>query len=231
MTLLCSPRVLLASAKRRAHVGLDDATVARARDALLSNSSTPLTRSGAYELFASVDVDPGGGRGQHLLRHFGGEGDIVQGPPAGNDDTFVLLDAIAPHQRDLRGDAALQEMTQRYLYSRGVASAKDLQWWTGLTARDITRGLLLVEDSEHAHKVSGPAGEPLWIPRWADDVSDAEVAAALEKEILLPAFDEYLLSYSDRRYLMDAAHQFSIGPGKNGVFKPFRVTHGEAQPL
>ncbi|WP_080793217.1 DNA glycosylase AlkZ-like family protein [Corynebacterium pacaense] len=231
MTLLCSPRVLAASAKRRPALGLDDAAVDRARDALFAACTEPVTRDTAYGLFASVGVDPQGGRGQHLLRHFGGEGEIVQGPPVGGGDTFVLLDAIAPGQHDLHGDAALQEVTGRYLGSRGAAGVKDLQWWTGLTVREVRRGLSIIESAGEAHRVDGPSGEQLWIPAWAEDVSAAEVEAALGREITLPAFDEYLLSYSDRSHVMDPAHQFSIGPGRNGIFKPFRVVRGEALPL
>lgn len=227
MTLLCSPRILAASRKRRPRLGLDDDQVDRARAALLAAAGTPVSRNRAYEIFAEVGVDPGQGRGQHLLRHFGGEGDLVQGPPDSGADTFVLLDTLTT-SRELSGDEALAELTRRYLNSRGVATARDLQWWSGLTARQVARGLRLTA-AGHIQG-TGPGAEVMWMPAWALEVSAREINEALERRIELPAFDEYLLSYADRGHVMDPAHLFSIGPGRNGVFKPFTVVRGEALP-
>lgn len=235
MTLLCSPRVLAASTQRRAALGLDHFAVDRARDILIAHASAPVGRRRAYELFASVGVDPGANRGQHLLRYFGGEGTIVQGPPQGSpqgsEDTFVLLDAVCPLSIDLSGDAALEEMTVRYFRARGPATAKDLQWWSGLKLADIRRGITLAEGAAEIVPVLGPGGEKMWMPTWAVDVTDAEIEATLEQVLDLPAFDEYLLSYTDRSHVMDTAHSVSIGPGKNGIFKAFRVLRGEALPV
>lgn len=231
MTLLCSPRVLAASTKRRGALGLDDAAVDRARDILMEHATEPVGRQTAYELFASVGVDPGDNRGQHLLRHFGGEGTLVQGPPQGAADTFVLLDAVCPLSIDLTGDAALEEMTVRYFRARGVATQKDLQWWSGLKLVDIRRGITVAEEAGEIMPVPGPGGEAMWIPTWAADVTDAEIEATLEQVLDLPAFDEYLLSYTDRSHVMDSEHLVSIGPGKNGIFKAFRVIRGEALPV
>ena len=230
MTLLCSPRILAASARRRASLGLDSAAVNRARDILTERAHTPVPRTEAYQLFASVGVDPGENRGQHLLRHFGGEGTIVQGPPRGAEDTFVLLDSVCVLSLDIQGDAALEEMTLRYFRARGVATAKDLQWWSGLTVAQVRRGIELAANSGEIHQATGPAGEIMWMPSWARDITDAEIRQALEPELLLPAFDEYLLSYADRSHVMDTEHSTTIGPGKNGVFRTFRVVAGEALP-
>lgn len=229
MTLLCSPRVLAASAKRRPQLGLDDAMVDRARTALLAAAHTPLSRNRAYDLFTESGVDPGAGRGQHLLRYFGGEGELVQGPPASGEDTFVLLDAVAVSHR-LEGDAALSELSRRYLRSRGAATPGDLQWWSGLTARQVSRALALTADTGEIHQVTGPGGETMWIPDWARDITATEIDDALDLRLELPAFDEYLLSYADRGHVLDPAHHSSIGPGKNGVFRPFSVIRGEALP-
>lgn len=230
MTLLCSPRILAASAKRRSSLGLDSAAVDRARDILTERAKQPVPRTEAYALFASVGVDPSENRGQHLLRHFGGEGTIVQGPPQGAEDTFVLLDSVCVLSLGLEGDAALEEMTVRYVRARGAATAKDLQWWSGLTVAQVRRGLELAARSGEIHPVTGPHGESMWMPSWARDVTDAEICQALEPELLLPAFDEYLLSYADRSHVMDMEHSTTIGPGKNGVFRAFRVVAGEALP-
>ena len=43
---------------------------------------------------------------------------------------------------------------------------------------------------------------------------------------LLPAFDEYLLGYQDRRAVLDDEHFERIVPGGNGIFKPTIVANG-----
>ena len=231
MTRLCSPKIVAASEKRQSKLGLDPVSSARARDILKEHATEPVTRSRAYELFTAIGVDPSQGRGQHLLRRFGGEGDIVQGPPQGKEDTFVLLDAVSPLSLALEGDAALEEMTLRYFRSRGAATAKDLQWWSGLTLAQTIRGIAMAEASHEIQPAEGPGGEQMWIPAWAADVTAKEITEALEKELLLPSFDEYLLSYTGRHHVMDKAHSTTIGPGKNGLFRAFRVSKGEALPL
>ena len=59
-----------------------------------------------------------------------------------------------------------------------------------------------------------------------------EECAALEKEamkelLLLPGFDELVLGYRDRLYLMDAARHRAITPGNNGVFRRTALRRGE----
>ncbi|NLZ57125.1 MAG: winged helix DNA-binding domain-containing protein, partial [Corynebacterium sp.] len=115
--------------------------------------------------------------------------------------------------------------------SRGAATAKDLQWWTGLTLTQVKRGIAVAEASKEIQPAEGPHTEAMWIPTYAADVTENEITAALEKSLLLPAFDEYLLSYTGRHHVMDIAqHHTTIGPGKNGLFKPFRLVNGEALP-
>lgn len=232
MSRLCSSRVVASSERRQGNLGLTPESSARAREVLKQHAATaPVTRARAYELFASVGVDPGEGRGQHLLRRFGGEGDIVQGPPAGNQDTFVLLDMVCPLSLALEGDEALAEMTRRYFRSRGAATAKDLQWWTGLTLSEVKRGIALAEAAHEITPAQGPRQEQMWIPSYAGDITDAEITAALSRPLALPSFDEYLLAYTDRSHVMDVAHSTTIGPGKNGLFRAFQVIAGEALPL
>lgn len=48
---------------------------------------------------------------------------------------------------------------------------------------------------------------------------------------LLGHFDEYYLSYADRSLAADAPMQASIGPGKNGMVKPFWLRSGRADTL
>lgn len=232
MTLLCSPRVQVASAKRRAGIGLGDADIDVCRTALLDHlaasggTGTPVTRSAAYGVFAAAGVDPTGNRGPHMLRHFGGEGDIVQGPRSAGEDTFVLHDAVVPDPVDLTGEDALRELGIRYHRSRGPATVKDLAWWSGLTVRDATKATELAVASGSVVAAVTGGGRTVHLADWQQDVTPSELADALDLRAALPAFDEYLLAYTDRSDVITPGVAAQVGPTKNGLFHACLVQDG-----
>ncbi|WP_312898944.1 winged helix DNA-binding domain-containing protein [Corynebacterium variabile] len=225
ITLLCSPRVQRASAKRRGLLGLTDADVDLGRTALLAAlaDGTSLTRTQCYGVFRDAGVDPGGGRGPHMLRHFGGEGDIIQGVPAGREETFVLHDAAVSDPVDLTGEDALGALASRYFRSRGPATVKDFAWWTGLTVTDAKKGTALAVAAGAVIEASAADGRTMYLGDWQVDVTDAELADAVSPEhadIPLPAFDEYLMAYTDRSDIITPDVTAEVGPTKNGLVHP-----------
>ena len=204
LTRLCSPRVEAAAAKRRPGLGL-----------------TPQ----AYDLFRAVGISPENGPGQHLLRSFGGQGDIAQGPREGSDDTFLLIEHLPTPQRELDGDDALRELAVRYLASHGPATVQDLSWWSGLTVRDAKRAVELAGDHTEKVTIEGRA-ETLYAPPEAEQISDEQLDAALQTQLELPAFDEYLIGYKDRSEFLPGELVPIVGPTKNGMCRPFRVRQG-----
>lgn len=225
ITLLCSPRVQRASAKRRGLLGLTDADVDLGRTALLAAlaDGTSLTRTQCYGVFRDAGVDPDGGRGPHMLRHFGGEGDIIQGVPAGREETFVLHDAVVSDPVDLTGEDALGALATRYFRSRGPATVKDFAWWTGLTVTDATKGTALAVAAGAVIEASAADGRTMYLGDWQADVTDAELADAVSPEhadIPLPAFDEYLMAYTDRSDIITPDVTAEVGPTKNGLVHP-----------
>lgn len=233
MTRLCTPRVQAASEKRRSSLGLSDNDVDTCRTALLvrlAATPAPLPRSEAYQVFAEAGVNPDGGRGPHMLRHFGGEGEIIQGSRSTgtgrSEDTFVLHDAVVSQPRDLTGEDALRELAVRYYRSRGPATVKDLAWWSGLMLRNVRTATALALDTGAVVTLNAPDGRILHLADWQRDVTDAEVDNALSTPRDLPAFDEYLLGYTDRSDVMTDAVAVEVGPTKNGLFHAFHIEDG-----
>jgi len=225
ITLLCSPRVQRASAKRRGLLGLTDADVDLGRTALLAAlaDGTSLTRTQCYGAFRDAGVDPDGGRGPHMLRHFGGEGDIIQGVPAGREETFVLHDAAVSDPLDLTGEDALGALATRYFRSRGPATVKDFAWWTGLTVTDAKKGTALAVAAGAVIEASAADGRTMYLGDWQVDVTAAERTDAVSPEhadIPLPAFDEYLMAYTDRSDIITPDVTAEVGPTKNGLVHP-----------
>ncbi|MGD7002608.1 DNA glycosylase AlkZ-like family protein [Corynebacterium halotolerans] len=225
MMRLCNPRVARAQEQRRPQLGIGPDAFAAAREAfhgkLLEPADEPLTRRGAYAVFAAAGVDPADGRGSHLLRAFGGEGDVVQGPKLGTEETFLHVNHLPVLQRELSGDEALAELGSRYFHAHGPARVKDLAWWSGLSQTEAKRARQLSRDVTEIEL----AGETFVMGAWQEQVTGEELQAALERDYILPAFDEYLLGYGTRAEIVAP----EIAPevlSKNGLSWPFHVSSG-----
>lgn len=118
-------RLLYPRISRTARLGLaEEKEVITARAALHAalreRGSDPLPRKEAYEVFRAAGIDPGQGRGSRLLRIFGGEGDVVQGPRRGNAETFLHVDHLPGADLDYSGQEALVELGSRYAAGHGA---------------------------------------------------------------------------------------------------------------
>lgn len=223
--MLCTPRPHAAAARRREAIGLDDAMVDRARELLWEAlaGQGPVTRAEICEMWRAAGIDPDQGRGSHLLRFFGEEPEIVQGPRSGANDTFVWHDDWIPNSRNLIGDEALAELARRFVEARGPVLAADLAFWSGLTVTEARRGLGMVTQELAVAEFAGV--EYLMAP-WQVDITEVELTAALEPVRRLPAFDEWLLGYRDRSATLPAELVAEVGPTKNGMVHPFVVSKG-----
>lgn len=200
---LCAPRAEVAAAKRRPGLGITDADYSSARSAFHEAlADGPVSRAQAYEVMGFDGV-----QGSHLLRSFGSAGDVVQIAK----DVFAFSAAPVAFE----GDEALAELGTRYFQSRGPATVQDLAWWSGLTVRDAKRAAGLARDVIQV-------GE-YFMGAYQETVS---LDGALDVVLALPAFDEYLLGYKDRSGVCPAELVSIVGPTKNGMCRPFKLSRG-----
>lgn len=241
---LTNPRIEKAAARRRPGLGLAEDAIDIARAALhaelLSRSlSNPLTRREAYQLFADHGIDPAEQRGPHLLRALGGEGDVVQGPRKGSEETFVHVDSL-PFPSS---EPNLEDLAWRYVNSRGPVCVDDLAWWLGITKSQTKKVLSLLDDRVIPFSIESSAGtngggdstsethveefigRDFVMPAWQEAVTKAELEEALSHQYLLPAFDEYLLGYGTRHEVLADSLRNQVLT-KNGVSWPFIVENG-----
>jgi hypothetical protein len=221
---LLTPRVIAHSAGRYRQLELDEATFSRSKEvfARALQGGQQLTRDEMLHALAqagiAVSASGSGQRGYHLLARAAQDALICFGVPRGKQQTFVLLDEWLPASDWRTGDEALAELTTRYFTSHGPATVQDLLHWSGLTAAEVKRGLaaagtaLTSETSEE---------RVYWLAR--ELLEGGSDARSLH---LLPAFDEYLLGYRDRRAVLAPAHAQRIHPGNNGMFSPTLVVDG-----
>ena len=218
---LTAERSLASAAKRRASLGLRDADVERARLAAVGAlpGRQALGRAALLAAFEAGGVSTAGQRGYHILWYLAQTGTLVLGPSDGRQQAFARLDAWIPNPRRLERDEALGELAWRYFRSHGPATAEDLARWSGLTMREVRRGLDIgggglttVEIEDTTYHLDA---EVLDAPGPTADVA------------LLPGFDEYILGYRDRSAVLSPEHANAIVPGANGMFKPTIVVGGE----
>lgn len=223
---LCNVRVAHAQAQRRPQLGITPEQFDRARTALHARlreqPGQPLSRSGIYELFETLGIPRDGNRGTHLIRALGGEGEVLQGPRAGREDTFLHIGDLPTPPRELAGEAALAELGTRYFHSHGPATLRDLAWWSGLTLKDTARARALARDVSEIEL----AGTTYVMGTWQREVTPEELTAALAPTLVLPAFDEYLLSYAGPRGEVLPAEIAPQVLTKNGISWDFNVSGG-----
>ena len=225
MLSLTASRAMAGAAQRRAALGLTLDELERARELAIEAlpGGTTLTRRALLQAIAAGGVPVTGQRGYHILWFLAHGGTLVLGPTSGREQTFARLDAWVPNPRRLERDEALGELAARYVRSHGPASVEDLVRWSGLTVRDVRRGIAVAGAALTTLEVEG---RPLLLGAGALDTLEA-VADDAAPVLLLPGFDEYVLGYRDRSAMLDPERSDTIVPGGNGMFKATVVVDGE----
>jgi hypothetical protein len=221
---LTTERLIRGAATRRAGLGLDEATIERARELAVKalTGGGRLRRDGLLEVWEQGGVSTTGQRGYHLIWNLAQTGTLCFGPTIDREQALVLLDEWVPAPRRPTRDEALGEWALRYFRGHGPATVKDFTRWTGLTAKDVKIGLAYARPLLERLEVDG-------VEYLMDPATPALLDAcrnAARGVFLLPGFDEYVLGYADRTAAVPAEHAQLIVPGNNGMFKPTVVVDG-----
>jgi hypothetical protein len=182
-----------------------------------------LTRDRLYKLLGAAGIPTDQSRGIHILWRLGQEAIVCFGPREGKQQTFTLLDEWVTEHRHPTREEALAEIALRYFTSHGPATAQDLSWWSGLKMVDVKAGIASL-GPQLAAATAG--GRTYFIGRDHQRPASSREAA---KARLLPAFDEFLLSYKDRGAVMDPSHALEVNRGLNGIYRPIIVVNGRVR--
>ncbi len=160
----------------------------------------------------------------HLVSTAALDGVICFGPDQDGKPTYALLadwvkqDLNAPYDEN----QALAELARRYFDAFGPASLSDFRSWCGLSAAQVKAGFEAVEADLLEVSIDNTAA---WMPQahadWLEQRSDQPVVS------LLPRFDNYLLGYASRDFMVQEAYARRIHPG-GGMFKQALLVNGEA---
>ena len=108
-------------------------------------------------------------------------------------------------------DEALMRFTRKYFQSRQPATLEDFVWWSGLNISDCRRGIELLGDTIHVEK---------WRDREFYLTDDCRTRGFRKRKyLLIPPYDEYLISYKSRDIVLSPEHRHHAH-NNSGIFQP-----------
>lgn len=173
-----------------------------------------MLREDLVALLEKASLDTAEQRVAHML--FRAEMEGIACTTGHKKPAYTAWENRVKNTRSIPREEALAMLAQRYFTSHGPATVSDFTWWSGLPAKDARHALEMVK-GQLIHETMD--GETYWFdPVYAK-------SKAVKDMHLLPAFDEYIISYKNRTAVLDKAHQLRAFT-RNGIFKPVVLAGG-----
>ena len=115
-------------------------------------------------------------------------------------------------------DEALVYFTHKYFQSRQPATLEDFVWWSGLNISDCRKGIAFLGNSIHTEK---------WKGREYYLTEECRIRGFRKgKFLLIPPYDEYLISYKSRDIVLPPEHRHHAH-NNSGIFQPIIAYDGK----
>lgn len=194
---------------------LDEKTFSKANKIIekLLRDGKHLTRREIMQALEKKGIRTDDLRAGHIM--FRAETDLIvcNGMKRDKQFTYALFDERVPSSKKLSKEEALAQLAQRYFPSHGPASLKDFSWWSGLSLKDATTGLESVKSNLTSEKYKDNF---YWFAEQAESKKNNSNIT------LLPAYDEFLISYKSREISVDTPNLPRTFTN-NGIFNPVIV--------
>ncbi|MEO6706678.1 MAG: winged helix DNA-binding domain-containing protein [Ginsengibacter sp.] len=181
-----------------------------------------LTRVEMLQELAKVKIATDNNRSSYLLFNAESEGIICSGKTKDKQITYALLNERVPENKKLNKDEALYRLANKYFKSHCPATLQDFTWWSGLSVSDAKHALEIIKPGFISDKIGSGI---YWFP---DSFSIPKNYK--ESAYLLPAFDEFLISYKDRTAAL-AFENHKKAFSNNGIFWPTLVVNGQVKGI
>lgn len=157
-------------------------------------------------------------RASHLLLRAELDGIICSGASRDKKQTYALLEKRVLKTKPLTRDEALATLAGKYFTSHCPATLQDFAWWSGLSVSDAKNALELVKSGFVSETIDS---QTYWFTN-----SFSIPGTAKETFYLLPAYDEFIISYKDRSASLSFEnHKKAVS--NNGMFWPVIVINGK----
>ncbi len=156
-------------------------------------------------------------RASHIFLMAELDGLICSGRIKGKKQTYALLEERVSSKKLFSREEALTELAGRYFITRGPATLQDFAWWSGLSISDSRNAIEMIKTDFISEKFNSSLfwfKDPLIFPKHKND-----------EIFLLPAFDEFIISYKDRSAALPKENN-SKAVSNNGIFRPIIIYEG-----
>lgn len=179
-----------------------------------------LTRKELVNELNKANIATDNFRSSHILFTAELEGIICNGKMIGKQTSYSLLNERIQKPGTIKKEEALAKLAEKYFESHCPATASDFAWWSGLSVADAKRAIEMIKRNFISEKINS---EEYWFHS-----SFSSPKKLNDAGFLLPAFDEFLISYKDRTAAIipeDHGKAFS----NNGIFWPTIVIKGQVK--
>ena len=221
---LTAPRIKQALKAREKQLELNETIYSKSRDMLerMLSDGLSMTREELIQEFANIHIQTNENRLSHILMWAELDGIICSGPIRKNKLTYSLLADRVPNKKTVTRDEALAMLAMRYFNSHGPATLRDFVWWSGLSVTEARKALEMIKTSFQSETIGT---ETYW---FAGELKNTHPLSPSVH--LLPAYDEYLISYTDRSAALATVHNKKT-ISNNGIFHPVIVVNGQVEGL
>ncbi len=221
---LTAPRIKTLIKSRHKDLELSESLLNKSntliREALLGGNH--LTRQEIAFKFQKANIATGNNRLYHIMLCAELEGIVCSGATKGKKQTYALLNERVSKPKSLSREDALEKIVRKYFSSHGPATLQDFAWWSGLSMSDARNAVEMVKSDFVSEKIGL---ETYWFPNSFSNLRDDNNSA-----YLLPAYDEFIISYKDRSASLPMGN-LKKAVSSNGIFKPVIVINGQVAGL
>lgn len=218
MLTLTAPHIKASLASRRQQLELTPAVITRSFKVMEKalRAGEHLTREELVSELGKAKINTTDQRAAHLLFYAELDRVICSGAMRGKKNTYALFALRVKDTKNITRDEALSRLLTRYFQSHGPATLQDFIWWSGLPVRDARKAMEMTGKELHTETIGTQTF-------WFKELTPYKQTRTTVH--LLPAFDEYIISYKDRTACLPMKnHTDAIS--NNGIFRPVIVVNG-----
>ena len=221
MLALTAQKIKAAMNSRQKQLGLTGAILTKS-NAIMEKAlkgGKHLTREQLLAELKQAKIAVDENRASHLLARGELDGILCSGATQNGKQTYALLEErVLPQTKKLTREESLAKLAHCYFSSRGPATIQDFAWWSGLSLTEARQGLEMTKADFISETINS---QSYWFPN-----SLGMPKVDHERVFMLPAYDEFIICYADRRAVVPYEEHTRL-ISDNGIFRPIIVVDGQ----
>ena len=218
---LCAPKAIAVTKGWMSsnRISIPNEELMRVREILTRTAADggSVTKEDFVKALAEKDIRMDDHRLSYHIRMAEMAGTLCSGELLPMKATYALTAHKVEPRTAMDRDEALMRFTHKYFQSRQPATLEDFVWWSGLNISDCRRGIELLGDSIHTEK---------WKGRIFYMTDQCRTRGCRKgKFLLIPPYDEYLISYKSRDIVFPPEHKHRAH-NNSGIFQPIAAFDG-----